>query len=80
LGTVSGSARKIPVLLDDGSITFDYMRTSDLVPLFTVSTFRFDGNLSANDYPIGLGTFDVGGKKFVVVLVVVLVIVGFICI
>jgi hypothetical protein len=63
LGTVSGSARKIPVLLDDGSITFDYMRTSDLVPLFTVSTFKFDGTLSAKDYLIGSGTFNVGEKN-----------------
>jgi hypothetical protein len=63
LGTVSGSARKIPVLLDNGSITFDYMRTSDLVPLFTISSFKFDNASTSKDYLIGSGTFSVANKN-----------------
>jgi len=60
---VSRSARKIPVLLDDGSITFDYMRTSDLVPLFAIASFKFDTSNSPKVYLIGSGTLDLSGKK-----------------
>jgi hypothetical protein len=38
------------------------MRTSDLVPNFSLQTFRFDNVNSAKDYLIGLGTFDVATK------------------
>ena len=61
IGSVSGNARKIPVLLDDGSLTFDFMRTTDLIPNFALQTFKFDNTNTAKDYLIGVGTFDVSG-------------------
>jgi len=63
IGSVSGNARKIPVLLDDGSLTFDYMRTTDLIPNFALQTFKFDNTNTAKDYLIGVGTFDVSGDS-----------------
>lgn len=68
INTVSGSGRKFPVLLDDGSITFDYIRAQDIFTdsefSFSISNFTISGSSNVNDL-IGSGLYSVAGRPFV---------------
>jgi hypothetical protein len=56
IGSVGGSGRKIPLLLNDGSLTFDYLRTTDIFDQFKVSTFLYDGS-TQQILEIGSGSY-----------------------
>ena len=53
INTQSGGGRKFPVLTDDGSITFDFIRAQDI---FTDEEFRF-----------GINTFTISGSAAVLI-------------
>ena len=59
VGTVVGSGRKIPLLLNDGSLTFDYLRTTDIFDQFKISTFLYSGS-SQQILEIGSGSYALG--------------------
>ena len=67
IDTVTGSGRKFPVLLDDGSITFDYIRAQDI---FKDSEFSFSVNSltisGATTVLIGSGTYSLSGRSFTI--------------
>jgi hypothetical protein len=62
-GTVSGGGRKFPVLLEDGAITFDYIRAQDIFLdsefVFGINSFTVTG--SANVL-IGTGNYSLNGR------------------
>ena len=62
IGTVTGTGRKFPVLLDDGSLTFDYIKTTDLINSFTVSSFVLSGAASVLIAPSG--SYSLNGRTF----------------
>lgn len=62
IGNVTGTGRKFPVLLDDGSLTFDYIKTTDLFNSFTVSSFVLSGAASVLIAPSG--SFSLNGRTF----------------
>lgn len=62
IGTVTGTGRKFPVLLDDGSLTFDYIKTTDLFNSFTVSSFVLSGAASVLIAPSG--SYSLNGRTF----------------
>lgn len=62
IGSVSGTGRKFPVLLDDGSLTFDYIKTTDLFNAFTVSSFVLSGAASVLIAPSG--SLSLSGRTF----------------
>jgi len=61
IGNVTGTGRKFPVLLDDGSLTFDFIRTTDLFNNFTISSFDLT---EAGVVLIGTGLFSLNGRTF----------------
>jgi hypothetical protein len=61
LGLVTGISRKFPVLLDDGSLTFDYIRSSDILSTFRISSFTTD--ISQFNL-VGIGNFSLDQKSF----------------
>ena len=61
IGNVTGTGRKFPVLLDDGSLTFDFIRTTDLFNNFTISSFDLT---EAAVVLIGTGLFSLNGRTF----------------
>jgi hypothetical protein len=65
IGTVTGKGRKFPVLLDDGGITFDYIRTQDIYKdsefVFSILSFTISGNSSEL---IGTGNYNMTGRTF----------------
>ena len=67
LGTDLGQARKVAFLMDDGSLTFDFIRNYDVFKptdfVFSISSFSFAGNSSStnvlianSNYPITSGS------------------------
>jgi len=57
LGTDEGTARKVAFLLDNGSLTFDFIRNYDVFKpsdfTFSLNTFSFSGNSSSQTVLIG---------------------------
>jgi hypothetical protein len=61
LGLVTGTSRKFPVLLNDGSVTFDYIRSSDILSTFRISSFT--SSIPSLNL-IGVGSFLLGQQTF----------------
>ena len=67
INTVSGDGRKFPVLLGDGSITFDYIRAQDIFLdsefVFGINSFTVSGSSTAL---IGSGNYSLTGRQLTV--------------
>jgi len=65
INTVSGYGRKFPVLLDDGSVTFDYIRAQDIFLdsefVFGINSFSISGSSTVL---IGTGNYSLSGRSF----------------
>jgi len=65
INTVTGFGRKFPVLLDDGSLTFDYIRATDIFLnedfQFSILSFTLSG---ISPVLIGSGTYNLDGRGF----------------
>ena len=61
VGNVSGDGRKILILADDGSLTFDYLRTFDIFDKFKISSFEYD-NKTQTIEEIGSGTYNLNAS------------------
>jgi hypothetical protein len=65
LGTDTGLARKVAFLLEDGSLTFDFVRNYDVFRpsdfLFSTNTFLFSGNGSSQNVLIGQANYPIVG-------------------
>ena len=61
VGSVSGDGRKILILTDDGSLTFDYLRTFDIFDKFKISSFEYD-NKTQTIEEIGSGTYNLNAS------------------
>lgn len=64
INTVSGDGRKFPVLLGDGSITFDYIRAQDIFLdsefVFGINSFSISGS---SIVLIGSGNYSLSGRS-----------------
>jgi hypothetical protein len=66
LGTDTGLARKVAFLLEDGSLTFDFVRNYDVFRpsdfLFSTNSFVFSGNGSSENVLIGRANYPIVGS------------------
>lgn len=62
IGNVVGLGRKFPVLMDDGSLTFDYIKTTDIFNIFTISSFTINGDAEVLIAPSG--NYSLTGRTF----------------
>ena len=64
INTVSGGGRKFPVLLEDGAVTFDYIRAQDIFLdsefVFGINSFSISGSSTAL---IGTGNYSLTGRS-----------------
>jgi len=64
INTVSGGGRKFPVLLEDGGVTFDYIRAQDIFLdsefVFGINSFSISGSSTAL---IGTGNYSLTGRS-----------------
>jgi hypothetical protein len=63
LGTDLGQARKVAFLMDDGSLTFDFIRNYDVFKpsdfVFSTNSFSFAGNSSSTNVLIGNSNYSI---------------------